>query len=157
MDMKKLLFLLFLGVASMAKAAAYSNVYIWMRDGSKTVLQLSEKPKMTFSDNEMTVTSKSTVVSFPYSQLKDITYRDANEDAVNSIADGQHTFLFDGQSMTFIAGEEPLKVMVLRIDGIKVRQLSVKPNVKVMVPAHDLPKGNYVVVVNGVTYKIQKP
>lgn len=142
--------------ATQAWAAGATAVYIWMKDGSKTVLQLSEKPVMTFGQEEMRVTTTNTVVSFAFDQLKNITYRDVT-DGVDALKDGERAFCYDGQTMTFRAGDEALKVMVVRLDGAKVRQLSVRPMESVTIAADELPRGNYVVVVNGVTYKIQKP
>ena len=58
-----------------------------MQDGSKIVLQLSDKPQLTFSYEEMTVATKAASVSFPYQGLKNITYKDFTVDIKDADTD----------------------------------------------------------------------
>lgn len=155
--MKKLIFTLLFSIASSTLMMAEpTSVYIWMRDGSKTILKLSEHPQMTFDKDEMTVKTSQTTMSFPYAMLKDITYRDFTV-GVEDVQQGERTFLYDGQTLTFKAGAERLKAVIVSMDGKMLRQLNVRPGEKESILANELPKGTCVVVVNGVTYKILKP
>lgn len=155
--MKNLLLVLMLAVVFTAQAqiTTPTDMYISMKDGTKTVLQLNEKPRLSFNQNEMTVTTKKAVLSFPYNMLQNITYSDVL-DGLNDAQNGDRTFVFDGQSLSFNAGTEGLKVMIFGLDGTKVRYVNVKPMGSETIPADQLPKGKYVVVVNGITYKIAK-
>lgn len=158
--MKRFVLTLLLGVVAMAEGLSAGtnpvSVFIWLKDGQKTVLQLSEKPKMTFSEDDMKVTTRDAVVYFPYDQLKSITYGDATT-GVEGWSQKERTFVFDGESLTFQAGSTPLKVLIMRLDGVMIRNLNVQANKRVNIASSKLPKGSYAVVVNGVTYKIVKP
>jgi len=143
-------------IMSLACWAVPNSVYIWMKDGSKTVFHLSEKPHLTFNAEEMTVATDKTTIILPYRQLKNITYKD-EPDGLKGIANNQHTFKYDGKTLTFKAGAETLKAIVLKTDGVRVLQITVQPNESTTIAADKLPKGSYAVVVNGITYKIMKP
>lgn len=133
-----------------------TSVFIWMKDGSKTVFLLSEKPLMTFDDDEMMVQTNATTICLPYGQLKNITYKDGTDD--DGISEQhQRSFVYDGQRLEFQAGTTPLKVLLVSTDGKMLRQLSLKASEHASIPADNLPAGSYAVVVNGVTYKILKP
>jgi len=153
--MKKLLLLLTMMISMAGWAAKPTTMYIWMKDGSKTIFQLSEKPRLTFTDEEMTVRTTETSITLPYQQLKNITYQDVSV-SIKNVNRGEKAFIFDGQNLAFTASDKALKVMIVRTDGATVRQLTVRPNESATIPSSKLPKGNYVVVVNGVTYKIMK-
>lgn len=137
-------------------AAKPTAMYIWMKDGSKTIFQLSEKPRLTFNDEEMTVVTAETSITLPYQQLKNITYQDVTV-GLKDIGRGEKAFIYDGKNLAFKASDKALKVMIVSTNGTAVRQLTVRPNESVMIPSSRLPKGSYVVVVNGLTYKIVKP
>ena len=133
-----------------------TTMYIWMKDGSKTIFQLTDKPRLTFSDSDMIVQTISTSITLPYNQLCDITYNDGSA-SIEGIKQEGKVFLYDGNDLTFKAGDETLKVMIIRLDGAMLHQLTVRPNDTATLPATTLPKGSYAVVVNGITYKIVKP
>lgn len=148
-------FLLTITTAMQALATGPINMYIWMKDGSNTVLQLSEKPQLTFNDVEMTVTTKATSVSFPYNQLQNITYKDFTTDITSETID-KESFVYNAEGLLFKANSQSVKVMIVSIDGTWVRQFNIRPNESATVPSSALPKGTYVVAVNGITYKIRK-
>lgn len=150
-----LTFLLTFVTTAQVLATGPTDVYIWMKDGTKTVLQLNEKPQLTFNDVEMMVTTNGTTVSFPYQLLKNITYKDYTVGIQSSELD-RETFVYNAEGLSFRANAKSLKVMIVSTDGTLVRQFNVRPGESTTVPTAALPKGTYVVSVNGVTYKILK-
>lgn len=153
--MKKLLLIILTTAALSVCWANPTTMFVWMKDGSKSVFQLSEKPRLSFNDKEMTIKTPGTSIVLPYEQLANITYQDFALDVNDS--QGDKTFAYDGDNLSFTAFDKALKVTIIRTDGVLVRNLRVQPNENVKISASELPQGSYVVVINGITYKIMKP
>lgn len=135
------------------------EVCVWTKDGNRTTLLLSEKPRMTFTADAMSMTTATTTLELPFSQLDKITYpSEAGEGIGTPGTDVTPAFVMgrDG-SFLFQAEASPLQVMVVSMDGTLLRHFPVSMGDHVVLPASLLPAGSYLVAVNGVTYKIMKP
>lgn len=135
------------------------EMYIWTKDGSKTTLQLTEKPRLTFTANEMSVATTAASVELPFSQLDKITYSSSQSEGIGSVPadDGHQTFMVaDDGSFLFQADRTPLQVMVVSMSGALLKHFTLGVEGRVSLPAALLPGGSYLVVVNGITYKIMK-
>lgn len=138
--------------------AEATKMYIWTKDGNKTTLPLIEKPRLSFTADEMSVTTSATSISLPFAQLDKITYSSQSDGIVPADTDDERqSFVIDDDgSFVFQANSTPLQVLVVSMNGILLKHFSIGIGDRETLPAAMLPTGNYMVVVNGVTYKIAK-
>ena len=161
-SMKPCLRSLLLLVAAMAGLqpllAESVEVCVWTKDGNRTTLMLSEKPRMTFTADAMSMITATTSLELPFSQLDKITYSSQSEGIAPAEEDDerQSFVIGDDGSFVFRAADTPLQVLVVSMNGMLLKHFAIGVGEWKTLPADMLLPGNYMVVVNGVTYKIAK-
>lgn len=162
-SMKPCLRSLLLLVAAMAGLqpllAEPVEVCVWTKDGNRTTLMLSEKPRMTFTADAMSMATATTSIELPFSQLDKITYPSQQGEGIGTPSNNVTPAFVMGRDGSFLfqAETSPLQVMVVSMDGTLLKHFPVSVGDHVTLPASLLPAGRYLVAVNGVTYKIMKP
>ena len=138
--------------------AEATKMYIWTKDGNKTAFPLAEKPRLSFTADEMSVATSATSLSLPFAQLDKITYSSQSEGIAPAEADDerQSFVIGDDGSFVFRAADTPLQVLVVSMNGMLLKHFAIGVGEWKTLPADMLLPGNYMVVVNGVTYKIAK-
>lgn len=155
---QSLLFVIALAGVLPLHADEPTKMYIWTKDGNKTTLPLSDKPQLSFTADEMSVSTSDLSISLPFAKLDKITYSSQDESAVPEVRDDERqSFVIDDDgSFVFQADSTPLYVLVTSTNGMLLKHFIVGAGEWKTIPAEMLPSGNYMVVVNGVTYKIAK-
>lgn len=155
---QSLLFVIALASVLPLQADESTKMYIWTKDGNKTAFPLAEKPRLSFTADEMSVATSATSLSLPFAQLDKITYSSQSEGIAPAEADDerQSFVIGDDGSFVFRAADTPLQVLVVSMNGMLLKHFAVGVGEWVTLPADMLLPGNYMVVVNGVTYKIAK-
>ena len=125
---------LLLAVLSSSGAwAQEAGMSVWLTDGSKTEVLISDLPEITYEDGNVTLKSKQTELSWPIAELKRLTFENLQEDTAIKAPD-----------------------LDIRSDKLAVYDLNgrlIKQRVKSL---SELPKGTYIVKDGSVTIKVMR-
>ena len=154
--MKKLILFLFLFCFGLSLKAETSLI-VWKKDGSKVAFALTEKPKVTFSENSLMINSTTVSVSYDLEDMAKFTYEDSDEEGIRNIEnDKESSFKFDGEMLLFPSLKAGSKVAIHNLGGVLVFSRAIETAGDYSFPLSRLDKGVYVVSVDGLTYKIVK-
>lgn len=159
-NLLKYLMLLVVGVAFAlnANAAGKWVMQVWDRTGQMCgSYELGMKPNVTFTDNQMVVTTD--VADVFYYGLPDmwkLTYKWNEGTGLNNITADNTLMKYDGSAIVFPALEAGSNVSVYAANGSLVMNKIVGTAGEYCFPLSSLSQGVYMVNVNGKTYKIVK-
>ena len=75
---------------------------VWKKDGSKVAFALTNKPKVTFSENSLMINSNTVTVSYDLEDMAKFTYEDSESQGIRNIEnDKVSSFKFDGEMLLF--------------------------------------------------------
>jgi len=154
--MKRLL-LCILGVVGMAitVSAQQDCLTVWHKDGSKVLFKLSEKPKVTYGDS-LVIIQTGTTVEYAFQAIRKMTFESEEMVGIKEVKSGaEHPFLSDGETVTFLPADKDLRVTIVQLNGIVVKDITVRRGQQSSLSLRSLPPGVYLLNVNGVTYKIK--
>ena len=148
-------FVLFAAVALWAQNA----VAIHQADGQVATFAFTEKPVVTYSGNDLVLTTTKTSVQYPIYKLKKIDFNVSFDDltgikAAKEKADAQ--FRFRDGTLTVRGGEAGSHVYIYNIKGVKVGQYRLDSDGNATIPLSDLSKDFYVVKSQSFTFKFRK-
>ena len=154
--MKKIFLLLFMLCFGLSLQAE-TNLVVWKKDGSKVAFALTEKPKVTFSENSLMINSTTVSVSYDLEDMAKFTYEDSGEEGIKNIEnDKESSFKFDGEMLLFPSLKAGSKVAIHNLGGVLVFGRTIEAAGDYSFPISHLDKGVYVVSVDGLTYRIVK-
>ena len=154
--MKRLL-LCIIGVVSMAMTASAQQdcLTVWHKDGSKVLFKLSEKPKVTYGDS-LVIIQTGTTVEYAFQAIQKMTFESEEMVGIKEVKSGpEHPFLSDGKTVSFLSADKDLRVTIVQLNGIVVKDITVRRGQQSSLSLRSLPPGVYLLNVNGVTYKIK--
>ena len=155
--MKKLLTVLFLFIGLSVMADEIKNyLVVWAKDGSKTAYALIDKPKVTFTENELIIFSKGVDVNFPLDDMDRFTYEVSDITAIRDLKTDEVKFKMDGESLLFPALRANSSVSIYTLDGHQIFKKEIQIAGEYSFPLSNLNAGVYLVKLNGLTYKIVK-
>ena len=150
------LVLFFTAVASWAQNA----VAIYQVDGQVATFAFTEKPVVTYSGNDLVLTTTKTSVQYPIYKLRKIDF-DISFDDLTGIEDARVKsdvqFSFRGGALTVRDGEPGSQVTLYNIKGVKVAQYRLDGDGNATIPTESLGKDFYVVKSKSFTFKFRKP
>lgn len=153
----KLLLFLLLGFSIFAWAENNpTNLVVWAKDGTKVAYALAEKPKVTFTETDLVITSNGIEVNYNLENMARFTYEDNTATAITNLQTNESPFKLTGESLLFPALKENSTVSVYSLNGTLVFKKTVRQNGEYAFPLSNLNAGVYMVNVNGLTYKIVK-
>lgn len=163
--MKKALALLIGCLCMMAMVFAYpigqnpdessSSLVVWHKDGSKVIFNLSETPKITYTE-EKVIIKASSKVEYDFQSIKKMTYESESVDGITNLVINQETpFKSNGETITFLPSEKDLKVKIVALNGVVIKEMVVKKGEPSSFYLDSCSAKIYMIVVNGVTYKIK--
>lgn len=130
------------------------GMVVWHKDGSKVVFSLSETPKITYTGEKVVIKAASTI-EYDFQSIKKITY---NLDELTRIKETNITkkipFTSNGECITFLPSECDLQVKVVNLNGKVIKSFVVPKDDTASFFLNAFPASVYLIVVNGVTYKI---
>jgi len=132
-----------------------NSLVVWHKDGSKVMFCLDDKPKVIFFDDMVKVKSASLFAEYEFASIRKMTYGKNFADNIRNIEkENERPFEALGKKMVFIPNNKDLHVMVVSINGIVAKEFVVKKDEPVSYSFDNLENGVYIVIVNGVSYKI---
>jgi hypothetical protein len=147
--------LLFATVASWAQNA----VAVYQNDGTVATFAFTEKPVVTYSGNDLVLTTTKTSVSYPIYKLRKIDF-DISFDDLTGIGDAKVKsdvqFSFRGGALTVRDGEPGSQVILYNIKGVQVGQYRLDGDGNATIPTESLGKDFYVVKSKSFTFKFRK-
>ena len=156
--MKRLLLLTVL-LFCFAKTWAEENktqLVVWAKDGTKVAFALSERPKVTFSETDLIITTNGIEVTYALSFLIRFTYEEETPTIVTDLKTKDLTFKYEGESLLFPAFPANSTVTVHSLNGTLIFTKTIQESGEYAFPLSHLSAGVYLVTVNGLTYKIAK-
>lgn len=155
--MKKTLCLLLLAFVSCSSIVAKStiNLAVCTKDGLKVLYALEEKPKITFTDTELVITTKGVEIAYALSDVNLLTYENGETTGITNLYDDA-SFKLDGNAIVFSKLKAKDIVSLYSINGTLVFKKTVTVDGEYAVSLNDIETGVYVVSVNGLTYKFMK-
>ena len=139
--MKKLLLSVCLLLTASLTAVAGEVLHIHTVTGGDVMYSFSEKPVLTFNTTEMTLTTNTTTVKYPLSELSSFSFSKDDADGIESVM------------MSEPKGDASVSIFTL--EGKLVRSVKAK-NGMVRYSLDELPAGSYIVKSSTKSYKIIK-
>ena len=133
-----------------------THLIVWAKDGTKVAYALIEKPKVTFTETDLVITTNSVEVNYALEDMARFTYADNTETAISNLQTEETVFKLDGESLLFPSLKANSTVSVYALNGTLVFKKTVRQNGEYTFPLSDLSTGIYMINVNGLTYKIVK-
>lgn len=137
----------------------YQNAYVlYHKDGSVTGFSFSEKPVISYSGNELVVTTGSLTVQYPLDLLRKITVEGelVTADGLDEVTLPDTEFSFSDEGAK-VRGEKPgTPFYVFDLKGSKVYQGVIDAEGKTSIPLHTLPQGIYVVKTQSTSFKVKR-
>lgn len=138
--------------------ASQENVLVvWHRDGSKVMFLLADQPVIKYIGENVRITSAYTTTEYAYSAVRKMTYElDESTDINNVVQEQSVPFSHERESIIFSSTDKELHVQIFSVKGYIVKNFTVHKNESFKFDLGTLSPDIYIVVVNGVTYKIYK-
>ena len=157
--MKKLLLLLLLlllPICLSTMAEEYkTHLVVWAKDQSKVAYALDDEPKITFTETELVIESKTFKVSYPLEDMDRFTY-ESQSSGIKDLQTEKETFQIEGESLIFPSLKANSSVALYSLNGTLILKKTIKEAGEYSFPLSNLMTGVYMVSVNGITYKVMK-
>lgn len=153
----KLIFTLFL-LIMITGAWAQNAVAIYQTDGNITKFAFTEKPVVTYSNNELVLTTTSTSVQFPIYLLKKLAFEiewDV-ETAIEEVRASDVRYNFRDGSLYIVGGKPDTLVSLYNLKGIKVGLYRLDAEGKATIPLQMLGKDTYIVKAGNLSFKFRQ-
>ena len=155
MKRQKILILALLMFALNASAQNNATLVLWHADGTTTDVALYLKPRVVFDGDLVRITSTILDMEYPKSNILRFSYTGKGSSISNPQSEA--SFTRDGDRLIFHGIGSTDKVAVYNSDGIRVPvQLSAASD-GITLSISSIPKGVYVLSVNGKTSKFVRP
>lgn len=153
---KLLLLLLLLPICLSTMAEEYkTHLVVWAKDQSKVAYALDDEPKITFTETELVIESKTFKVSYPLEDMDRFTY-ESQSSGIKDLQTEKETFQIEGESLIFPSLKANSSVALYSLNGTLILKKTIKEAGEYSFPLSNLMTGVYMVSVNGITYKVMK-
>lgn len=147
--------LLFAAVALWAQKA----VVVYQNDGKVATFAFTEKPVVTYSGNDLVLTTTKTSVTYPIYMLRKIDFAVSIDDLTgidDAKVQADVQFSFRGGTLTVRGGEAGSQVTIYNIKGVQVGQYRLDGDGNATIPTESLGKDFYIVKSKSFTFKFRK-
>lgn len=156
--MKKLLLLLMLTICSLSiRAESINALMLHLASGKQVVCMLEERPVVTFTNDEVVITTHMHEVRYQSSDVLKFTYVNMEEDGIHSPQLDLELIRLDGNNLSLYGLASDSPVSVYTADGILVASVKADKRgiVSIVLPGQS---GKvYVVKTSVANFKITKP
>ena len=136
-------------------ANAQNAISIYQKDGKVAQFAFSEKPVITYADNNLVLTTTLTTVQYPLYLLQKIDFGSVDLTDVKEVkVDTQ--FSFQGGVLVVSGGEPNSFVSVFNLKGVMIGQYRLDDVGCASIPMQDLKKDVYIVKTTRFSFKIKK-
>ena len=155
--MKKLLLLLvfFMSAALPSSAQNHATLVLWHADGTTTDIALYLMPKVEFQDDKVRITSTVLDMEYDKSDILRFSYKGSGTGVNTPKAEAD--YLQEGDRLVFHGVTNADRVAVYTASGILVPVRFSQHGDAVALSLNSIPKGTYVLSVNGKTSKFTRP
>lgn len=151
--MRKLYTTLLLACSLMA--GAQNAISIHQKDGKVANFAFSEKPIVTYADNQLVITTTKTSVQYPLYLLQKIDFALSEATAVEQVKPDAKFRFTDGT--LYISGGDPgSQVYIYNMRGMTEGQYRIDDAGNAVISLQSLSKGHYIVKTSRFTFKITK-
>ena len=133
-----------------------NSLVVWAKDGTKVAYALADKPKVTFTETEMVITSNGIEVNYALENMSRFTYENSATTGITNLNNGETPLKLDKEFLLFPSLKANSTVSVCSANGTLVFKQTVRKDGDYSFPISNLNAGIYMVNVNGLTYKIMK-
>ncbi len=151
---KSLLFFFLLSHLSILAGEVKTQFVIWAKDGTHICYALAEKPKVTFSENALLVSTKGIEVSYPLKNLLRFTVEDETITSLTDIQSEKRFPKLEGDYLVFPNIDTNSIVRIASVNGMIIFQKTIQTNGNYSYPISNLKSGIYLVTINDLSYKI---
>lgn len=157
--MKKIFAIAVLAFSVMSGLSAQNTLTIHQKDGQQFSYGFGEKPVVTFTDNDLIVTTanENVKLTLALTSVEKFTF-DSNETAVNDIKDNAQkaSISLDEYSVYIANVKENAVVSLSSADGKQLQAFKADADGTVSFSIADLPNGTYIISSENLSVKIQK-
>jgi len=154
MKRKLLIISLLLGTFLHVQAQNNVTLVLWHPDGTTTDVELFTKPNVFFRNDSVFVTSTVADLKFAQSDIRRFSYK-GNGTGI-ALPQNEKNFTRENGQLVFNGVKTTDNIALYTVDGIRVPVQFTHHNGKVCLPLNVIPKGIYVLSVNGKTCKFTK-
>ena len=148
----------FLLTALSSVAFSQNAIAIYQKDGNVATFAFLEKPIVTYSGNDLVLTTKKTTVTYPVYMLQKIVFdlKDIVDDVDALEVEGKSEFSFQGETLNISGGEPGSFVFIYNMSGMMVGQYRLDSNGHASIPISGMDKSLYIVKTTRFTFKFRK-
>lgn len=132
------------------------QLVVWAKDGLQVSYALTEKPRVTFTETDLEITTNSLHISYPLETMERFTYEKETTSITDLNSEEAFPFIFDGNALIFPNLKANGSVSIYSLNGAPVFKRTVFNDGKYAFSISTLKTGIYIINVNGLTYKIAK-
>lgn len=151
--MRKLYTTLLLACSLMA--GAQNAISIHQKDGKVANFAFSEKPVVTYADNQLVITTTKTSVQYPLYLLQKIDFELTDATAVEQVKPDAK-FRFTDGTLYITGGDPGSQVVIYDMRGMTAGQYLIDDAGNAVISLQSLSKGLYIVKTNHFTFKFTK-
>lgn len=151
--MRKLYTTLLLACSLMA--GAQNAISIHQKDGKVANFAFSEKPVVTYADNQLVITTTKTSVQYPLYLLQKIDFELTDATAIEQVKPDAK-FRFTDGTLYITGGDPGSQVVIYNMQGMTEGQYRIDDAGNAVISLQSLSKGLYIVKTNHFTFKFTK-
>ena len=155
--MKRTTLILILAAGCLFTAKADDRLlHIEQANGQLLSIDLNDRPRTTYSDGNLIITSDKATVTLPLESVKRYYYETVSKTAIGSVKAMKATLSKDGEAIALNNLKPGTGIVVYNVAGQAVRRINAGSRSNLVVSVADMPAGVYLIKVNDTTYKITK-
>lgn len=156
--MKRIALSFLMAVVALSSWAEDINaMMLHLASGKQVICLLDEKPIVTFSGDELVLTTHMNKVSYQSSDVLKFTYLYVDAVSVNQVGAQQSMFSFRGNTLSVTGVESVSQIAVYSVDGMLVASGTADRNGAASIVLPEQPGMVYVVKTSIANFKITKP
>ena len=141
------------GTSFLKAQHAESALIVWRADGTKDRIELSTKPQVTFTTDSMSIVSSSVTLKCLVADVIRITY---DKPSGLNEEHSEYSFGMTDEELIFRGTDTAGQIHLYTLDGKQLPISLLQKAGGYTLPIGNLPKGMYLLIVNGKTYKFIK-
>ena len=157
--MKHKLTIILLSLMFTTVAWAQNAVTIFQTDGKSATFAFAEKPVVTYTEDDLVLTTTKTTVQYPIYLIQKIEFEEewfVPTDIKTTTDEADVQFSFQGGVISISGGVPNSEVFIYNIKGMKVGQYRLDEQGNVSVSTTNFDKDIYIVKTRNITFKFSK-
>lgn len=156
--MKKLLTaaLIVFACAANSYAEDFKQLILWKANGERVNISLEEYPRVTFTSDEVLITTHMNDFSFPAKDIVRFTYDTSTTGIENVTSDNQLSFSLIKNRLSISNTKSNSTIMVYQVDGVLMTSQKSDKSGNVIINMESYQPGVYIVKTASGNFKIRK-